>query len=85
MQKKTNTASAPTPTVTTRSSEGLRNTLFEELDMLRNGQSTPLRANAVGKLAAQVIEAARLDLEFMRAAQSGKRAQPQPIKLGRAA
>lgn len=78
-------ASTPAPTATARNSEGLRNTLFEELDMLRAGHSTPLRANAVGKLAAQVIEAARLDLEFMRAAQSGKKVAPQPIKLGKAA
>lgn len=84
MKAKTKTAGAVT-TPTVRSSEGLRNTLFEELDMLRAGQSTPLRANAVGKLAAQVIEAARLDLEFMRSAQSGRKTLPSPIRLGKAA
>jgi len=73
----------PAPTSTTRSSEGLRDTLFEEMDMLRAGHSTPLRASAVSKIAAQVIEAARLDLDFMRATSASKRASIPKVRLGR--
>ncbi len=77
------TKSIPAPTATSRNSEGLRDTLFEELDMLRAGHSTPLRASAVSKIAAQVIEAARLDLDFMRAASASKRASIPKVRLGR--
>lgn len=42
-----------------RSSLGLRNALFDELDALREGKSNPQRAIAVSKLAAQIIGAAR--------------------------
>lgn len=69
----------------TRTSEGLRDALFEELDMLRKGDSNPQRASAVSKLASQVIDAARLDLDFIRFAKSSGKAKPAPLKLGRAA
>jgi hypothetical protein len=69
----------------TRTSEGLRDALFEELDMLRKGDSTPQRAGAVSKLATTVIDAARLDIEFVRFAKASGKNKPQPLKLGRAA
>lgn len=69
----------------TRTSEGLRDALFEELDMLRKGDSTPQRAGAVSKLAMTVIDAARLDIEFVRFAKASGKNKPQPLKLGRAA
>lgn len=47
-----------------RTTNGLRAVLFDELEALRNGKSTPHRAVAVAQLAAQIVRSARLDIEF---------------------
>lgn len=49
-----------------RTSVGLRNALFDELDGLRNGSSNANRANAVAKIAAQVLETVRLEIDMQR-------------------
>lgn len=49
-----------------RTSAGLRNALFDELDALRNGTGNPNRANAVAKLADQVIGTVKMELEVHR-------------------
>ena len=49
-----------------RTSAGLRNALFDELDALRNGSGNPNRANAVAKLADQVIGTVKMELEVHR-------------------
>jgi hypothetical protein len=59
-EKLTNT----TPTV--RTSAGLRNALFDELDMLRNGETNPAKANAVAKLADQVIATVKMELDVQK-------------------
>lgn len=51
---------------TPRTSAGLRGTLFEELDSLRNGNSNPARANAVAKLADQVMGTVRLEIDIQK-------------------
>jgi|TARA_R110000868_G_C10571232_1_gene737771 hypothetical protein len=48
---------------TQRTSEGLCEALFQEFDMLRNGQSDYQRAAAVAKLAVQIISTKRLEIE----------------------
>lgn len=53
-----------TMSVTNRSTSGLRSTLFDELDALRNGTSNPARSNAVAKLADQLMCTVRLELDF---------------------
>lgn len=56
------TADAKSPRA--RTSESLRNTLFDEIDSLRNGKSDNARAGAVAKLANAIISSARADIEF---------------------
>jgi hypothetical protein len=75
-----------------RTSEGLRDAIFDELDALRAGTSNPARANAVAKLAAGVVDTVRIEVEVqrLRVAQ-GKNVAPadeEPVstlKLGKAA
>jgi len=48
--------------ITERTSAGLCSALFEEFDLLRNGQSDPSRASAVSKLAVQIINTKKLEI-----------------------
>jgi hypothetical protein len=47
-----------------RSSSGLRNALFDELDAIRSGASTPQRAKAVATLAAQIVDVVKMEMEI---------------------
>lgn len=58
------------PSPVTRSSAGLRDAIFDEIDAIRNGSGNPTRANAVAKLAATVVETVRMELEVQRYAVS---------------
>jgi hypothetical protein len=49
-----------------RTSAGLRSALFDELDALRSGSSNAAKANAVAKLASQVIDTVKMELEVHR-------------------
>jgi hypothetical protein len=73
---------------TTRTSRGLRDTLFEELDMLRNGESEPLRAAAVAKLAVQIINTAMIEVHLQRTdlsvVKTDTALRVRPIQLGSA-
>lgn len=62
---------APTAPVL-RTSAGLRDAIFDEIDAIRNGSSNPTRANAVAKLAAGVVETVRMELEVQRHLRSHK-------------
>lgn len=48
----------------TRTSAGLRDILFDELDALKSGESNPQRAQAIAKLACQVINSVKMEIEF---------------------
>lgn len=48
---------------TERTSAGLCEALFEEFDLLRNGLSDAHRASAVAKLAVQIINTKKLEIE----------------------
>ena len=48
---------------TEKTSSGLCDALFEEFDLLRNGLSDPHRAAAVAKLAVQIINTKKLEIE----------------------
>lgn len=48
---------------TERTSAGLCEALFEEFDLLREGKSDSSRAAAVAKLAVQIINTKRLEIE----------------------
>jgi hypothetical protein len=64
-----------------RTSSDLRNILFEEIDQLRAGKSDANRANAVAKLASQIVSSAKLDFEYSRFAVDGKPFPIQPLQL----
>lgn len=49
-----------------RTSAGLRDALFDELDGLRAGSSNPTKASAVAKLAGTVIETVRMELDVQK-------------------
>lgn len=58
------------PAPVARTSAGLRDAIFDELDFIRNGTSNPTRANAVAKLAAGVVETVRMEIEVQKHQQS---------------
>jgi hypothetical protein len=47
-----------------RTSLGIREMLFEELDALRNGKSSPQRANALAKISSQILSTVKTELEY---------------------
>ena len=61
---------------TERTSAGLCTALFEEFDLLRNGLSDPHRASAVAKLAVQIINTKKLEIEAAAFYKSGLRLEP---------
>lgn len=71
---------------TVRTTRGLRDMLFDEIDLLRNGQSNAQKASAVAKLTTNVINSVRLDLDYQRFVNNntgdGKVANPAAIQLG---
>ena len=48
----------------TRTSSGLRDILFDEIEELRRGTGDIKRAAAIAKLAGQIIASARLDVDY---------------------
>jgi hypothetical protein len=46
-----------------RSAEGLRDALFDELNLLRTGEATTAHARALANVARLIIETARLELQ----------------------
>jgi len=49
-----------------RNSQSLRDALFDELEELRSGDGDPSRAMAVANLAKQIINIAKVELDFHR-------------------
>jgi len=64
-----------------RTSLGLRNALFDEMDALRAGTSTPQRACAIAKLAVQIIGSVQMDIEYQKHVASTSSRAPQPVPL----
>jgi hypothetical protein len=52
---------------TNRTSAGLRNALFDEIDALRRGDGDPQRATAVAQLAKTILLTAKLEFQFKKA------------------
>lgn len=63
-----------------RTSAGLRNALFDEIDALRRGDGDPQRAMAVAKLAANILATAQMEYRITK---DGLPSKPKPILLGR--
>ena len=49
-----------------RTSRGLAGAMFEELELLRNGKSTPQQARAKASIANTVCTISRLEMDFAR-------------------
>lgn len=49
-----------------RSSLGMRSALFDEMDALRSGESTPQRAAALAKLAVQIINTVNMEVDYQK-------------------
>lgn len=49
-----------------RNSQALRDVLFEEIEELRSGNGDPSRAMAVSNLAKQIINVAKVEMDFHR-------------------
>ena len=61
---------------TIRTSAGLCDALFDEFDTLRNGKSDAHRASAVSKLAIQIINTKRLEIEASALIKGGLNIRP---------
>lgn len=90
MVAKKDTPPASTPIV--RTSAGLRDAIFDEIDAIRSGASNPTKANAVAKLATGIVETVRMEIEVQRhlrqnpatAKEVTSAALGQPLTLGAA-
>jgi len=69
-----------------RTTQGLRDILFDEIAQLRSAEGDPSRALAVAKLAQQIIGTAKIEMQFVQTMntmpQDGKRVQIGSMKLG---
>lgn len=85
------TKSKPMDSPVVRTSAGLRDAIFDEIDAVRAGKSNPTRANAIAKLATGIVETVRMELEVQRhlksATPAAATASPllgMPLSLGAA-
>jgi len=62
-----------------RTAAGLRDAMFDELDKLRVGESNPQMAQAVSKLACQIINSVKAEIEFNSHVRSLKPGEDQPL------
>ena len=61
---------AKNPNNVIRTSAGVRDAMFDELDALRRGESNPMRARAAAALASQIIASVRMEIDFQHFVQS---------------
>ena len=62
--------------------EGLREALFDELNLVRSGKGSLQQARAVAQLAAQAIDSMRVQIQYGRMMLANKEANTKPIPLG---
>lgn len=66
---------------TKRTTSGLREVLFDQIDGLISGKITPQQAKAVSGLASQVVSVTRLEMEAARFISDGRMADSGTKKL----
>lgn len=49
-----------------KTTEGLRDALFDEINLLRQNKTTPNRARALSQLARDVIDSIRVQIQYQR-------------------
>jgi hypothetical protein len=64
-----------------RTTQGLRDVLFDEIEELRSGKGDPATAQAIASLAKQIINTARIEMDFVRTIAASE-ATGRPIGLG---
>lgn len=69
-----------------RTTKGLRDILFNEIEELQTGAGDPQKAMAVANLARQIVSTAKIELEFVRSLkdikESGGSAELGALRLG---
>ena len=68
-----------------RTSSGLRDVLFAEMEALRAGKADPLRAVALAKLANVIVNSVRMEIDFMNSQpdRGSPGGMPEPLLLVR--
>lgn len=64
-----------------RTTQGLRDILFDEIDELRTGAGDPTKSLAVANLAKQIINTAKVELDFHRVIQMAE-SEGKPVTMG---
>ena len=64
-----------------RTTQDLRDVLFDEIEELRSGKGNPAKAVAIAHLAKQIINTARIEMDFVRTIAASE-ATGKPIGLG---
>lgn len=64
-----------------RTSQGLRDVLFDEIEELRTGDGDPQKSLAVAHLAKQIVNTAKVEMDFARVMTAQKNAG-DPVLLG---
>ena len=65
-----------------KSTEGLRDALFDEINRIRSGQSDPKRARIVATMAARIIDSIRVQIQYGKLLQEQKKADNEEFLLG---
>ena len=65
-----------------RTTQGLRDILFDEIDELRTPDANPDKSMAVANIAKQIINTAKVELEFTRIMQDRAEETGEVVKLG---
>jgi len=56
----------PIKTKSNRTTQGLRDILFDEIELMRGENGDPTRAMAVANLSKQIINTAKVEMDFLR-------------------
>ena len=65
-----------------KSTEGLRDALFDEINMLRSGVGNPQRAKAVAQMAARIIDSLRVQIQYGKLLQEQQKQGHKELLLG---
>ncbi len=85
-KRKNGNGEEPLPNVA-RTSAGLREAMFDEMDRLRQGKTNATSANAMAKLAMTIVETVEMEINVAKAlrdlpAQAEKMQLGAPVELG---
>ena len=64
-----------------RTSAGLRNALFDELDTLRNGNSDPKRANAVARISSEIVRTVDMEIRVQQHKRGLPETKPDAVEM----